>query len=65
MRIKPDTRVWEVYKNYPKAADVLNRYGICACDSLSTIEKEAKLRKINLKELLNELNKIVEREEEN
>lgn len=58
--IRPETRVWEVYKRYPRAAEILNRYGICPCDSLSTIEKEAKLRNLNLKKLLEELNSTVE-----
>jgi len=57
--ITPNMRVWEVYKKFPEAGDILFKYGICQCDSLSTVEKEAKLRKIDLEELIDELNRII------
>ncbi|NOZ58519.1 MAG: hypothetical protein GXO66_02930 [Euryarchaeota archaeon] len=59
MRITARTRVYEVYRDYPRAAELLNRYGICECDAFSTIEKQAKLRKLDLERLLEELNSVI------
>lgn len=56
MKITAKTRVYEVYRHCPRAAELLNRYGICECDAFSTIEKQAKLRKLDLERLLEELN---------
>jgi len=57
--ITADTKVEEVFRNYPKAIDYLLENNICECDFATmkrTLREVARERGLDLEELLRELN---------
>lgn len=52
------TKVHDIFRKYPKAADYLLGLGICECEGLqNTLKGEAEKRKLDINHLLAELNK--------
>lgn len=60
-RIQASTKIYEVFRRHPKAADYLLEMGICECQGLrclkSSIAEEAESRGLDTETLLEELNK--------
>ncbi len=57
--ITPETRVEEVFRNYPRAIDYLLENNICECDFATmkrTLREVAEERGLDLEKLLKELN---------
>lgn len=61
MKITKDTLISEVIKINPKAAEILMRYGLgclgCPSAQMESLEQAAQIHGIDLKILLEELNK--------
>lgn len=62
-KIEATTKIFEIYRKYPKVANYLLELGICGCEDLSelknTVEDVAKQRKIDIEKFLIELNKRI------
>ncbi len=57
--ITPDTKVGEIFRNYPRAIDYLLEHNICECDFATmrrTLREVAEERGLDLDKLLKELN---------
>lgn len=72
MRIKRNTKIKELLDKYPEANDILIKFkmgsvaseiGCMGCDAAEyeTIQSCADLHKVDLKKLLSELNKFIEK----
>ncbi|QNB45967.1 DUF1858 domain-containing protein [Thermanaerosceptrum fracticalcis] len=60
--ITKDMSIMEIVQNYPRAREILVRYGMgcgaCLGASLESLEKGAKIHKVDLTKLLAELNEV-------
>jgi hypothetical protein len=64
--ITPSTRVVDIIKNFPELTEYFLKMGICGCgytwesDYYWSIEKVAKEKGLDLKKLLDELNRMIQ-----
>lgn len=65
-KIEASTKIVEILRNYPRAADYLLELGICGCeissvkDANATVAEEVSKKKLDLVEVLEELNRRVQ-----
>jgi len=63
MKIKKDMSIMEVVSKYPETSDVFMKHGLhcigCAAAQFETLEDGAKAHRIDIKKLLQDLNKAV------
>lgn len=65
MKIEANTKIVEILRRYPRAAEYLLELGICGCeissvsDANATIAEEVNKKKLGLAKVLAELNKRV------
>ncbi|GBE54921.1 hypothetical protein BMS3Bbin15_01085 [archaeon BMS3Bbin15] len=61
--ITAETKISQIFREYPEAIDYLLDLGICECHGLEglrkSIKEEAECRELDIKEVLEELNRRV------
>jgi iron-sulfur cluster repair protein YtfE (RIC family) len=58
--ITPETKIGQIFREYPRAIDYLLEHNICECDFATmkrTLREVAEERGLDLEKLLEELNK--------
>jgi predicted DNA-binding ribbon-helix-helix protein len=54
--ITKDMLIFKILKEHPELEPVLRHYNICECEPFKTLEKQAKLYKLDVDALVKELN---------